>query len=83
MPEHRYEEVIMILMDKNCNKRKQDPYLDRRSVEDRRQSHVLEYFLSGGEERRGFKERREPGERRRHCILVTKWTSICPEEVDE
>jgi len=62
------------------NKRKQDPYLDRRNDEDRRESHVLDYFLDGGDERRDFKERRSPGERRKGCVPVTRWTSICPEE---
>lgn len=57
-------------------KRKQDPYLDRRLDIDRRETHILDYFLEGGIERRGFRERREPGERRKGYILVTKWTSI-------
>lgn len=66
---------------KQGNNRKQDPYLDRRSDEDRRESHVMDYFLDGGNERRAFKERRRPGERRKDCIPVTKWTSVCPENV--
>lgn len=40
------------------NKRKLDPYLDRRSYEDRRIGHELGYFISGGIEKRKYLERR-------------------------
>lgn len=57
-------------------KRKQDPYLDRRLDEDRRESYIMDYFLNGGSERRDFKERRTPGDRRKGYVPITKWTSI-------
>lgn len=59
------------------NKRKRDPYLDRRIVEDRREAHSADYFLRGGQERRSFRERRGPLERRRGCTRIGKWSSVC------
>jgi hypothetical protein len=59
-------------------KRIADPYLDRRSVEDRRTTYDLGYFIDGGLERRSARERRNPEERRRGCVKVSKWASVCP-----
>ena len=58
-------------------RRKRDPYLDRRLDEDRRQAHSINYFFNGGSERRTFNERRTPGERRKGCTAVGRWSSIC------
>ena len=62
------------------NNRQRDPYLDRRSGEDRREAYNADYFEDGGEERRKGKERRKGGERRNRCVKVSKWTSVCPDE---
>jgi hypothetical protein len=62
--------------------RKTDPFLDRRSGEDRREAYDLDYFRNGGTERREQGERRQPQERREDCIRVSDWSSICP-QVDE
>lgn len=58
-------------------KRKVDPYLDRRSGEDRRDVYLIDYFLMGGAERRQDKERRGMNERRTDCVRVSKWSSVC------
>jgi hypothetical protein len=60
--------------------RKADPYLDRRSGEDRRKTYDLEHFTEGGLERRDEKERRDARERRKDCIKVSKWSSVCPKD---
>ena len=60
--------------------RKTDPFLDRRSGEDRREAYDLDYFLNGGAERREARERRDRHERRDGCIRVSEWSSICPED---
>ena len=57
-----------------------DPYVDRRSGEDRRQVYDADYFQNGGLERRSGKERRRSYERRKDCIRVSEWTSICSTE---
>ena len=62
--------------------RKSDPYVDRRSGEDRRQVYDADYFQNGGLERRSGKERRRHYERRKDCIRVSKWSSICSAEKD-
>ncbi|MFH1983618.1 MAG: hypothetical protein ABIL58_17385 [Pseudomonadota bacterium] len=51
---------------------------DRRSGKDRRQSYDLDYFISGGvERRRQVKERRLPfKERRRGWIRINPWRSV-------
>lgn len=54
-----------------------DPYLDRRSGEDRRDVYLLDYFAKGGPERRNEKERRQMTERRKGCFRVSKWSSVC------
>ncbi|MEJ2164544.1 MAG: hypothetical protein P8X90_03375 [Desulfobacterales bacterium] len=66
-------------MDKK-NKRKKDPFVDRRSGEDQRVGYDLDYFTEGGKERRNGKERRRKGERRKGCIPVSDWSSICPDD---
>jgi hypothetical protein len=48
-----------------------DPYVDRRSGEDRRQVYDADYFQNGGLERRSGKERRKPDERRKDCTSTT------------
>jgi len=53
-----------------------DPYVDRRSGEDRRQVYDADYFQNGGLERRSGKERRQPHERRKDCTRVSEWSSI-------
>ena len=62
--------------------RKSDPYVDRRSGEDRRQVYDADYFQNGGVERRRGKERRQHYERRKDCIRVSEWSSICPIDTD-
>ena len=62
------------------DKRKADPYLDRRSGEDRRKTYNLDHFTEGGEERRCTKERRHEKERRKDCVKVSKWSSVCPKD---
>ena len=62
--------------------RTSDPYVDRRSGEDRRQVYDAEYFQNGGLERRSGKERRQPSERRKDCTRVSKWSSICAVDKD-
>ena len=57
-----------------------DPYLDRRSGEDRRECYDSDYYANGGTERRSGKERRRQGERRDSCFRVSEWSSICPDE---
>ena len=57
--------------------RKPDPFLDRRSGDDRREAYDLDYFQSGKEERRGGQERRQADERREGGIRVSRWTSVC------
>jgi hypothetical protein len=58
-------------------KRRKDPYLDRRSGEDRRQAYDIDYFEEGGTERRKGKDRRLPIERRKGCVKVSRWSSVC------
>ncbi len=59
------------------NKRIADPYVDRRSGEDRRQVYDAAYWESGGIERRSAKDRRQQEERRDSCVRVSKWSSVC------
>ena len=56
-----------------------DPYVDRRSGEDRRQAYDSDYFEEGGLERRMAADRRQQGERRDRCIRVSRWSSVCPD----
>jgi hypothetical protein len=55
-----------------------DPYLDRRSGDDRREHYGLDFFEQGGVERRSSIEPRQKGERRAQCIKVSQWSSVCP-----
>ena len=50
--------------------------LDRRSGEDRRKAHSLEYFLKGGIERRSRNERRHQDEKRKDWVRISKWSSL-------
>ena len=59
-----------------------DPYVDRRSGEDRRQVYSADYFQNDGLERRSSKERRQHDERRKDCTRISKWTSICSVDGD-
>ena len=59
-----------------------DPYIDRRSGEDRRQVYNADYFQNGGKERRSGKERRQQYERRKNFIRISKWSSICLDEAN-
>jgi hypothetical protein len=55
-----------------------DPYVDRRSAEERRQVYDSDYFETGGVERRAKGDRRQPAERRSSCTRVSRWSSVCP-----
>jgi hypothetical protein len=63
-------------------KRIRDPYLDRRSGEERRQVYDSDYYENGGIERRSGKERRQNSERRRDCIKISQWSSVCAVDKD-
>ncbi len=65
---------------KQRHRRTGDPYLDRRTGEDRRLIHRIGYFAEGGIESRTAAERRTPHERRQDCIRVTRWSSVCAEQ---
>ena len=62
------------------DERENDPFIDRRSGEDRRVAYDLDYFQNGGIERRKGTDRRQQDERRGNCIRVTKWSSVCPDD---
>jgi len=64
----------------SLNDRTADPYVDRRSGEDRRVVYDSDYFASGGVERRQAKDRRQQNERRDGCTRVSQWSSVCPDE---
>jgi hypothetical protein len=64
------------------DRRKRDPYLDRRSGEDRRKVYDADYWDSGGIEKRKLKDRRQQKERRGSCIKVSDWSSVCPNDKD-
>jgi hypothetical protein len=59
--------------------RVRDPYMDRRSGEERRQAYDSDYFENQGLERRKEKDRRLQDERRDRCVRVSKWSSVCPD----
>ena len=61
------------------NDRVSDPYLDRRSGDDKREVYDSSYFGSGGIERRKGKDRRQQGERRDGYVRVSKWSSVSPD----
>jgi len=50
--------------------------IDRRSGDDRRKVHNLNYFIRGGVERRKYKERRSHVERRKTWLRVDEWVSV-------
>ena len=64
----------------SIDKRKGDPYVDRRSGEDRREIYLADYFENSGIERRSGKDRRQQGERRKGFIRVSRWSSIYLDE---
>ncbi len=59
------------------DRRVTDPYVDRRSGEDRRIVYDSDYWESGGIERRSVKDRRQHKERRDSYVNVSKWSSVC------
>lgn len=59
------------------DRRLADPYIDRRSGEDRREVYDSDYWESGSLERRSRKYRRQQKERRGDCARVSKWSSVC------
>ena len=59
------------------DKRRQDPYMDRRSGEDRRTTYLIDYFSEGKPERREAIERRDKNERREGYVRVSNWSSVC------
>lgn len=65
----------------SLNDRKADPYVDRRSGDDRRVVYDSDYFESGGIERRKGMDRRQQNERRDGCTRVSQWSSVCPDEI--
>ena len=53
-----------------------DSDFDRRSVVDRRIIHDLDYFITGGHERRSQNERRSNAERRSGWMKISKYSSV-------
>jgi hypothetical protein len=74
----RLLEVLPDELLEEINQRNRDPYLDRRSGEDKRLIYSLSYFSEGGKERRVFKERRKEMERREGYVRIGLWTSVGP-----
>ena len=62
------------------DKRVGDPYVDRRSGENRRQVYDFYYWDCRGIERRSSNDRRQRKERRTGCVNVSKWSSVCKED---
>ena len=60
-------------------RRVRDPYIDRRSGENRRKMYDVAYWESGGKERRSANERRQQKERRSCWANVSEWSSVCLE----
>ena len=58
-------------------RRIRDPFLDRRSGDDRREAYELGYFAQGSIEKRKSMERRQKDERRDHHIRISQWSSVC------
>ncbi len=65
---------------KSAEERIADPYVDRRSGDDRRAVYDSDYFDTGGPERRTGYERRQKDERRDSCLRVSQWSSVCPDD---
>ncbi len=59
------------------NHRVSDPYIDRRSGDNRRQAYDADYFEIDGRERRKGTDRRQIKERRGNYVRVSKWASVC------
>ncbi|MGD2097894.1 MAG: hypothetical protein PVG35_09955 [Desulfobacterales bacterium] len=57
-----------------------DPYVDRRSGDERRAVYDSDYFAGGGLERRSGRDRRLQDERRVNCLRVSQWSSVCPDD---
>jgi len=62
------------------DERMADPYVDRRSGDDRRAVYDSDYFDGGGLERRNGRDRRQQDERRDNCFRVSRWSSVCPDD---
>jgi len=62
------------------DKRKADPYVDRRSGEDRRIVYDFAYWEMIGIEKRRVNDRRQHKERRASFVNVSKWSSVCIED---
>ena len=58
------------------DRRVRDPYIHRRSGEDRPKVYYVAYWESGGKEKRGAKERRQQKERRSRWVNVSEWSSV-------
>ena len=58
------------------DRRVRDPYIDRRSGEDRRKVYDVAYWESGGKEKRSAKKRRQQKERRSSWVNVSEWSSV-------
>jgi len=63
--------------------RQRDPFMDRRTGEDRRKVYSLEYFQAGYPDRRKRHERRSNVERRAGCVRISNWSSVCPDYEDD
>jgi hypothetical protein len=61
------------------NRRIGDPFLERRSGDDRREAYDLDYFEQENVERRKIAERRHGNDRRAQCVKVSQWSSVCPD----
>ena len=59
------------------DRRIEDPFLDRRCGDDRREAYELGYFAQGGIERRKGMERRQKDERRNQYVRISQWSSVC------
>jgi hypothetical protein len=57
--------------------RKGDPFLDRRSGEEQRAIHSLDYFQEGNPCRRSGADRRTNVERRDGYVRISEWGSVC------
>jgi hypothetical protein len=77
----RLEELKLKLKISMPNDRTADPYIDRRSGDDRRVVYDSDYFENGGLERRLVNDRRQRDERRKDCVRVSRWSSVCPDEM--
>jgi predicted Zn finger-like uncharacterized protein len=53
-----------------------DPFLDRRSGDDRREAYELGYFAEGSIEKRKSIERRQKAERRDQYVRISQWSSV-------